>query len=173
MAPNLPKFMVPACVLGSTARGNKSTLVGMPLPGRLAPAMRGVDRAEVGAEGVAADDRLDVVIAVAGNERADDGELVGQRGQLRKRAAEGDAGQSRGDLAGGAADLDGAVILGSNVSIWLGPPCRKRKMTDLSVSNGFSAAAVALAASRSVSDSPPRARPPMVRKARRSKGCPS
>src|SRR6185437_4005293 len=24
----------------------------------------------------------------------------------------------------------GAVILGSHVSVWLGPPCRKRKMTD-------------------------------------------
>ena len=41
-----------------------------------------VDGAEVRAEGVAADDRLDVVIAVAGDERADDGELVGQRGEL-------------------------------------------------------------------------------------------
>ena len=26
----------------------------------------------------------------------------------------------------------GALIFGSNVSVWLGPPCRKRKMTDLS-----------------------------------------
>ena len=35
----------------------------------------------------------------------------------------------------------GAVILGSNVSIWLGPPCRKRKTTDFPVSgNDFSLA---------------------------------
>ena len=29
----------------------------------------------------------------------------------------------------------GAVIFGSNVSIWLGPPCRNRKMTDLSATS--------------------------------------
>jgi hypothetical protein len=37
---NLPKFICPGWVLGSTARGNNITLVGMPESVRLAPAMR-------------------------------------------------------------------------------------------------------------------------------------
>ena len=45
------------------------------------------------------------VAAVVVGERADEGHLVGHRGDLGERAAEGHAGQARGDLAGGAADI--------------------------------------------------------------------
>src|SRR5207302_3746981 len=58
----------------------------------------------------------------------------------------------------------GAVILGSNVSVWLGPPCRNRKMTDLSVTSRFESAANSCG-----SDRPPRARLPILRKERRLK----
>ena len=45
-------------------------------------------------------------------------------------AAERDAGEGGFDLAVGAAESRrGASIFGSNVSIWLAPPQRKRKMT--------------------------------------------
>ncbi len=71
-----------------------------------------IDGAEVGAEGVAADDGLDVVIAVAGDERTHDSELVGLGGELCEGAAEGDAGQLRRNLAGGAANLDRRGHLG-------------------------------------------------------------
>ena len=65
-----------------------------------------VDRAEIGPARVPADDRLDVVIAIAGDEGADDGELVGEGRQLGERATEvivelrridreGDAGDAR------------------------------------------------------------------------------
>ena len=70
-----------------------------------------VDRAEVGPERVAADDRLDVVVGVAGDERADDGELVGPRREAGEGAAEGHAGDLRGDLARGAADSLGPIHL--------------------------------------------------------------
>ena len=66
----------------------------------------GIDRAEVGVEKVLVDNGFDVVVGVAGTIGADDGEFVGQLGEVRlKVAAEGDAGQSRLDLAGGAADF--------------------------------------------------------------------
>ena len=42
-----------------------------------------INRAEVGAKRIAADDGLDVVIAVAGNERPDHGQLVRERRQAR------------------------------------------------------------------------------------------
>ncbi len=58
----------------------------------------------------------------------------------------------------------GADIFGSNVSTWLGPPCRNRKMTDLSVNGRVVEGA---AESNFGSDSPPRAILPMRRKSRR------
>ena len=64
-----------------------------------------VDGAEVGPEGVRADDWLDVVVGVAGNERPDHGQPIGQRSQLGKCLAEGDAGNARGHFAGHAADF--------------------------------------------------------------------
>ncbi len=57
---------------------------------------------------VAGEDRELVVAAVAAAERADNREPVGQRGHLRKRAAEGDAGKRRLDFAGAAADCSPA-----------------------------------------------------------------
>src|SRR5262245_56805056 len=59
-----------------------------------------------------------------------------------------------------------AVILGSNVSNWLGPPCWNRKITDRSVS-GVLAPAAARVPRRCESDRPPRLRVPIRRKARR------
>jgi hypothetical protein len=62
------------------------------------------DRAGVGPERVAADERLEVVVGVAGDEGADDGELVGPRREVREGAAETHAGDRRGDLPRRAAD---------------------------------------------------------------------
>src|SRR6185436_8419496 len=58
---------------------------------------------------------------------------------------------------------EGAPILGSKSSIWGGPPCMKRKTTDLPVRT-FSPSA---ARARSASVSPPRVRPPTRRNSRR------
>jgi hypothetical protein len=62
----------------------------------------------------------------------------------------------------------GADIFGSKVSIWLGPPCRKRKMTEQSRTGCRASAARARAASSPGSVRPPRVRLPIWRKARRS-----
>ena len=53
----------------------------------------GVQRPEVGPARGFADNRLDVVIAVPGLERADNRRRMGQRGQTGKRRAIGDAGK--------------------------------------------------------------------------------
>ena len=98
---------VPGCVVGSTARGKRTTLVGRPGARVVRPGDARVERPRLAPKRVAADERLDVVVGVAGDERADDGELVGQRGELREGAAEGHAGERGGDLAGGAADALG------------------------------------------------------------------
>ena len=128
----------------------------------------GIEGAEVGAERLAVDDRLDVVVAVAGHVGADDGELVGQLGQARKGRAEGDAGQGAWRSRRSRCGFPPArVILGSKVSNWLGPPCRKRKMTDLSASEVPAAAALAFAPRSWDSDRPPKPRVPMRRKSRR------
>ena len=72
----------------------------------------GVERAHVGAERVDADDGFDVVVAVAGDERADDGEFAGEGGEFGEGRAEGDAWDGGGDFAGGAADVRGGVHFG-------------------------------------------------------------
>src|SRR5688572_7956179 len=64
------------------------------------PRIQGPD---IGAAGVAADDRLDVVVAVPRGETADDGQAVGPLSQLWERTAEGDARNLRGHFARGAA----------------------------------------------------------------------
>ncbi len=56
--------------------------------------------------------RAAAVAAVAVGERAHHGQLVGVLGHLRKDAAELDARQTSGDVADGAAELDGRVRLG-------------------------------------------------------------
>src|SRR5262249_30176956 len=61
----------------------------------------------------------------------------------------------------------GADILGSNVSIWLGPPCIKRRTTALSVSGRSEGAAAERDGNSHGSDRPPRARLPTRRKSRR------
>jgi hypothetical protein len=61
----------------------------------------------------------------------------------------------------------GAVILGSKVSIWLGPPCIIRKMTDLPVTGRPAAAAWARAWSSQGKERPPSPRVPILRKSRR------
>ena len=71
----------------------------------------GVERAHVGPEGVRTDERFDVVIPVTGGERAYDAEFVGQSGEPREGAAEGDSGQGGFDFAGGAADVRWRVHL--------------------------------------------------------------
>src|SRR5436190_9597370 len=65
----------------------------------------------------------------------------------------------------------GAVIFGSNVSYWLGPPCRNRNTTALSVT-GLPASESGTPATpdegnSDASDSPPRPSPPTRRKSRR------
>src|SRR5207249_4629038 len=67
--------------------------------------------AEVGAKRIAADDGLDVVIAVAGSEAAHDADLVRQASEAREGAAEGHAGDARLHFAGGAAALDRSTHL--------------------------------------------------------------
>jgi hypothetical protein len=57
--------------------------------------------------------------------------------------------------------------LGSNVSIWLGPPCIIRKMTDLPVTSRPGLAARAWASRSQGRDRPPRPRVPILRKSRR------
>jgi hypothetical protein len=52
------------------------------------------------------------VVAVASDEGAHHGQFVGEGGQFRKRAAEGDAGKFGGHLAGGAADFRRGCHLG-------------------------------------------------------------
>src|SRR5215472_5778632 len=61
----------------------------------------------------------------------------------------------------------GAVILGSNVSNWLGPPCMNNRMTDLSWTPPGVALAAAWASISHGSDSPPNPRAPIFRKSRR------
>ena len=64
----------------------------------------------------------------------------------------------------------GAVIFGSNVSNWLGPPWRNKKITDLPVRRPGRPSPCACNAARSASVSPPApiaAAPPIRRNARR------
>src|SRR5262245_33903796 len=61
----------------------------------------------------------------------------------------------------------GASGLGSKVSNWLGPPCWKRKMTDLPVVSADFWLGAARAAQKEDKVRPPRPRVPMVRKERR------
>src|SRR5471030_558886 len=66
--------------------------------------------------------------------------------------------------------LAGAPIFGSNDSIWLGPPCRNRKITERSLSTGRrGSTAAAFVCSILASDRPPNARLPILRKERRLK----
>ena len=78
----------------------------------VAPGDAGVGAAEVREVAVFAHDWLDVVVAVAGDERAHDREAVGSFGELGEGAAEGDAGDRRLDFAGGTAGLGGCAHLG-------------------------------------------------------------
>ena len=71
----------------------------------------GVEGAHVGAQGIASDDGLDVVVGIAGGEGADDGELVVELGEPLEGGAEGDAGDASRDFAGGGAYLAGRVHL--------------------------------------------------------------
>src|SRR5438034_7311017 len=61
----------------------------------------------------------------------------------------------------------GACILGSKVSIWLGPPCMNRKMTALSVSNRCASVPLLSAGKSEASDRPPNPRLPIRRNWRR------
>jgi catechol 2,3-dioxygenase-like lactoylglutathione lyase family enzyme len=60
-----------------------------------------------------------------------------------------------------------SVIFGSNVSIWLGPPCMNRKITDLSVIGRLSLANAARAWTSPGRVRPPSASPPTFRNPRR------
>src|SRR5579862_1389257 len=60
---------------------------------------------------------------------------------------------------------DGAPILGSNVSVWGGPPCMNRNTTDRPVSRLSGSAD--RAAATSASESPPKPRVPTLRNSRR------
>ena len=90
---------------GSTLRRKEEHVGGKPVGGVVRAGHAGVDGAEIGAERFAADDRLDVMGGIAGNIGTDDGELVGQGRKLGERGAEGDARQTGGRFAYGAANL--------------------------------------------------------------------
>ena len=62
-----------------------------------------VNRPEIGAGTVPSDDRFDVMIAIAGDEGADDRQLVRMPSEFRECAAEGNAGASGGRFAHAAA----------------------------------------------------------------------
>ena len=62
---------------------------------------------------------------------------------------------------------DGAVSLGSKVSVWLGPPCKKRKTTARSRTASESSVACARAAIICANDNPPSDIAPTRRKSRR------
>ena len=71
-----------------------------------------IDGSGIRVVSVAADERLDVVVAVAGDEGADDRGLVREFCELGEGGAVGDAGQGGTDLAADAADLGGGAHLG-------------------------------------------------------------
>ena len=124
---------------GSTGRrrgGRGRRWWGGPVRGWFGAGDPRVDAAEIGPERVAADERLEVVVGVAGHERADDRQPVGQGRQAGERAAEGHAGDPRArPRPWRSGSPRASAIFGSNVSNWLGPPWRNRKMTDLPVSS--------------------------------------
>ena len=126
--------MVPGCVVGSTARGKQDDVGGQARARVVRPGDARVDAAEVGAERVAADERLEVVVGVAGDERTDDGEPVGRAARWGKVPPKVTPGIVVATSPVALRTPSGRSIFGSNVSIWLGPPCRKRKITDFPVS---------------------------------------
>ena len=114
----------------------------MPGDGMVHAGDAGIERAEVGAEACRwRTTGLMSWLASPGTIGADDGQLVGQLRQPREGRAEGDAGQAVAISPVALRMPSGADILGSNVSNWLGPPCRNRKMTDLSLSGLLASAA--------------------------------
>ena len=131
----------------------------------------GEERAHVRAERGLADDRLDVVDArrPCGSERtiANLSARLASRGNVPPNVTPGSVVSISPVTLRMPA---GASILGSNVSVWLGPPCRNRKMTLLPVTGrSRSFAPAACVASKFASDRPPRPRLPMRRKSRRPK----
>ena len=127
-----------------------------------------VDRAEVRVQEVLVDQRLEVVVAVAGPVGADDCELVGQLRQAREGAAEGDAGQRGGDLAGDAADAVRGRHLGVE-GLDLGRPAVQEQEDDRLARGQRFGRPAARAWNTSGSVRPPSARPPMRRNSRRLK----
>src|SRR5207247_2742082 len=75
------------------------------------PGDAGVERTHVRAQRVNAEDGLDVVVAVARDERPHNAKLVRELGELREGAAERNAGEGGFDFAGGAADGRGRIHL--------------------------------------------------------------
>ncbi len=109
--------------------------MGRPVLGSLAPRLASRRTRDWLLERVAADERLEVVICVPRHVRPDDGEPIGQAGEAGERLAEGQARDPGGELAGDASDPVGhAHLWVEGFWNWLGPPWRKRKMTDFPVS---------------------------------------
>ena len=136
MAWNRPKLDVPGRVRRVDRAGEEDDIGRKAGPRVVGSGDPGVDAAEVGPERVTADKRLEVVVGIARNERPHDVEPVGELRQV--------GGTSRRRLRPGRLVAtspvalrmpSGRSIFGSNVSNWLGPPCRNRKMTDLPVNS--------------------------------------
>src|SRR6266446_34545 len=76
----LPNSVTAAIAFGSIERGKRATFVGMAVSTRDA----GVERTHVRAQRVNAEDGLDVVVAVARDERPHNAKLVRELGELRE-----------------------------------------------------------------------------------------
>ncbi len=76
------------------------------------PGDAGVEGAEVGVEGVLADEGFDIVVPAVGGEGADDGAAVGEFGEMGEGGAEGDARDGGGDFPDGAPDFGRRVHFG-------------------------------------------------------------
>ncbi len=135
---NLPNPPCSGPAFGSTARGNSTQLVGMPLDGLLPPAALAYALPMF-----APNESLPTMVLMSWF--ASPGTNDRTTHSLSARAAS--FGNVLPNVTPGIAVLvspvalrtsAGAVIFGSNVSNWLGPPWRNRNTTDLSVT-GFPA----------------------------------
>ena len=102
----------------------------------------------LGLEVAGLEDRVRLVVAVAGIDRADDRELVEHRRLLGQVLAEERPGSRVGMTPNGPRFSSGRSGFGSQVSIWLGPPVIQSRMTLLRPASGRPASA-ARARSRS------------------------
>lgn len=131
---NRPKPVCPGSDFGSTARGKSSTFSGMPVSGWLPPATDAY-----AAPRFAPNESFPTTGLMSWFASP----VVNDRTTVSLSASLASFGNVPPNVTPGMEVFSspvaerisaGAVIFGSNVSIWLGPPWRKRKITDLSVS---------------------------------------